>query len=122
VFYCEDKAYKSNNTRKFKLHDIIKVFILRLKDNSLRDIMIRAKVLKSKTLFVVYIAIKDESESRHNLKHAKKTIKTTKTQVILDRINCNKKKTNINSFLITYIRSKTSKFIGGTSKQSNNNT
>jgi hypothetical protein len=32
-----------------------------------------------------------------------------------------KKKTDINSFLTTYIRNRTSKFIGSTSKQGNNN-
>jgi hypothetical protein len=83
--------------------------------------MIKAKALKNKTLFVIYIIIKDESESRHNLEHTKKTIKTIKTQVILDRISRNKKGANINSFLITYIRSGASKFTGGTSKQGNNN-
>jgi hypothetical protein len=30
--------------------------------------MIRAKALKNETLFVAYIVIKDESESRHDLK------------------------------------------------------
>jgi hypothetical protein len=84
--------------------------------------MIRTKALKNKTLSVMYIAIKDESESRHDLERTEKTIKTTKTQVILDRISYNKKETNINFFLITYIRSRASKFIGGTSKQGNNNT
>jgi hypothetical protein len=83
--------------------------------------MIRAKALKSKTFFIAYIVIKDKSESRHDLKRTKKTIKTTKTQVILDRISCSKKGTNIDSFLITYIRSRASKFIGSTSKQNNNN-
>jgi hypothetical protein len=78
--------------------------------------------LKSETLSIVYIAVKDESESRHDLEHAKKTIKATKTQVILDRINYSEKKTNIDSFLITYIRSRASKFTNGTSKQGNNNT
>jgi hypothetical protein len=83
--------------------------------------MIKVKALKNKTFFVVYITIKDESESRHNLEHTKKTIKATKTQVILDRINYSKKRTNINSFLIIYIRSRASKFIGSISKQGNNN-
>jgi hypothetical protein len=78
--------------------------------------MIRAKALKSKTFSIVYIAIKDESESRYDLKRTKKTIKTTKTQVILDRISYSEKGTNINSFLIIYIRSRASKFIGSTSK------
>jgi hypothetical protein len=58
VFYYKDRAYESNNTRKFKFYDIIKVFIFGLKDNSLRDIIIKAKALKNKTFFVVYIAIK----------------------------------------------------------------
>jgi hypothetical protein len=84
--------------------------------------MIRAKALKSETLSAVYIAIKDESESRHDLKRAKKTIKATKTQVILDRISCSKKRTDIDSFLTIYIRSRASKFTGSTSKQGNNNT
>jgi hypothetical protein len=84
--------------------------------------MIKAKALKSETLSVAYIAIKDKSKSRHDLERAKKTIKTTKTQVILDRISRNKKKTNINFFLTIYIRSKASKFTGSTSKQDNNNT
>jgi hypothetical protein len=63
AFYYKNKTYESNNTRKFKLYDIIKTFILRLKDNSLRYIMIKAKALKNKTFFIVYIAIKDKSES-----------------------------------------------------------
>jgi hypothetical protein len=50
----------------------------------------------------------------------KKTIKTTKTQVFLDRIGYGKRGADINFFLITYIRSRTSKFIGSTSKQDNN--
>jgi hypothetical protein len=79
MFYYKDKTYKSNNTWKFKLYDIIEILILGLKNNSLRDIIIRAKTLKSETFFVVYIVIKDKSESRHDLEHAKKTIKTTKT-------------------------------------------
>jgi hypothetical protein len=83
--------------------------------------MIKAKTLKSKTLFIVYITIKNKSKSQYNLKHTKKTIKATKTQVILDRISCNKKRTDINFFLTTYIRNKASKFIGSTSKQDNNN-
>jgi hypothetical protein len=65
--------------------------------------MIKAKALKNKTLSVVYIAIKDKSKSRYDLKHAKKTIKAIKTQVILDRISCCKKGADINSFLTTYI-------------------
>jgi hypothetical protein len=81
--------------------------------------MIKAKALKSKTLSVVYIAMKDESESRYDLERAKKTIKATKTQVILDRISRSKKETDIDSFLIIYIRSGASKFIGA--KQGNNN-
>jgi hypothetical protein len=83
--------------------------------------MIKTKTLKNKTLSAVYIVIKDKSESQHDLEHTEKTIKAAKTQVILDRINRNKKRANINSFLITYIRSKASKFTGGTSKQGNNN-
>jgi hypothetical protein len=83
--------------------------------------MIKAKALKSKTLSAVYIVMKDESESRYDLEHAKKTIKTTKTQVILDRINCNKKRADIDFFLITYVRSRASKSTGSTSKQGNNN-
>jgi hypothetical protein len=122
VFYYKNKTYKSNDTRKFKFYDIIKTFILGLKDDSLRDTIIRAKVLKSKTLSIIYITIKDKSKSRYNLEYTKKTIKTTKTQVILDRISYSKKETDINSFLIIYIRNKASKFIGGTSKQNNNNT
>jgi hypothetical protein len=78
--------------------------------------MIKAKALKNKTFSIIYIVIKDKSESRRDLEYAKKTIKATKTQVILDRINRSKKRTNINSFLIIYIQNKTSKFIGGTSK------
>jgi hypothetical protein len=84
--------------------------------------MIRTKALKNKTLFIAYITMKDKSKSRHDLKYTKKTIKTAKTQVILDRISYNKKRTNINSFLTTYIRSRASKFTGSTSKQGNNNT
>jgi hypothetical protein len=41
--------------------------------------MIKAKALKSETLSVVYITIKDKSESQHDLKHTEKTIKATKT-------------------------------------------
>jgi hypothetical protein len=41
--------------------------------------VIRAKALKNKTLSVVYMVVKDESESRHDLEYTKKTIKTTKT-------------------------------------------
>jgi hypothetical protein len=77
--------------------------------------------LKSETLFVAYITMKDKSESRHDLERTKKTIKATKTQVILDRINRSEKGTDIDSFLTTYIRSRASKFIGSTSKQGNNN-
>jgi hypothetical protein len=84
--------------------------------------MIKTKALKSKTLSVIYIAIKNKSKSRHDLKHTEKTIKITKTQVILDRINCSKKGADINSFLTTYIRSRASKFTGSTSKQSNTQT
>jgi hypothetical protein len=74
--------------------------------------MIKTKALKNKTLFVVYIAIKDKSKSQYDLERTKKIIKAIKTQVILDRISRNKKGTDINSFLITYIRSRVSKFIG----------
>jgi hypothetical protein len=65
--------------------------------------------------------MKNKSKSRYNLKYTKKTIKATKIQVILDRISYNKKIIDIDSFLTTYIRSKTSKFTGNTSKQNNNN-
>jgi hypothetical protein len=41
--------------------------------------MIKTKALKNKTFSVIYIVIKDESESRYDLKYTKKTIKTTKT-------------------------------------------
>jgi hypothetical protein len=119
VFYCEDRTYKSNDTRKFKLHDIIKAFILGLKDNNLRDTIIKTKALKNKTLFIAYITIKDESKSQYNLERAKKTIKAAKAQVILDRISHNEKRADINFFLIIYIRNRASKFIGA--KQSNNN-
>ena len=71
--------------------------------------MIKAKALKNKTLSIVYIAIKDKSKSRHDLEHTKKTIKTTKTQVILDRISRSKKEADIDSFLTTYIRNRTFK-------------
>jgi hypothetical protein len=120
VFYYKDRAYESNDTRKFKLHDIIEAFILGLKNDSLRDIMIKAKALKNKTLSIAYIVIKDKSESRHDLEHTKKTIKTTKTQVILDRISRSKKGTDIDSFLTAYIRNRASK-TSNTSKQGNNN-
>jgi hypothetical protein len=83
--------------------------------------MIKAKALKSKTLSVAYITIKDKSESRCDLKYTKKTIKATKTQVILDRISRREKGTDIDSFLTTYVRSGASKFTGSTSKQGNNN-
>jgi hypothetical protein len=78
--------------------------------------MIKIKALKNKIFSIVYITIKDKSELWYNLEYIKKTIKTTKTQVILDRINRNKKGIDINFFLITYIQSKTSKFTGSTSK------
>jgi hypothetical protein len=74
--------------------------------------MIKAKALKSKTLSIAYIAIKDESESQHDLKYIKKTIKAAKTQVILDRISRSEKGADIDSFLTTYIRNEASKFIG----------
>jgi hypothetical protein len=74
-----NKTYKSNNSPKFKFYDIIKIFILELKDNSFRYIIIKAKALKNKILFVVYITIKDKSKSRYNLEYSKKIIKTTKT-------------------------------------------
>jgi hypothetical protein len=77
--------------------------------------------LKNKTLSATYIVVKNKSESWYDLEYAKKTIKTTKTQVILDRISCSEKGADIDSFLTTYIRSGASKFIGGTSKQGNNN-
>jgi hypothetical protein len=83
--------------------------------------MIKAKALKSKILSVVYIVIKDKSKSRRDLERAKKTIKATKTQVILDRISRSEKGADIDSFLTTYVRSGASKFTGGTSKQGNNN-
>jgi hypothetical protein len=82
--------------------------------------MIKTKALKNKTLSIMYIAIKDESESQYDLEYAKKTIKAAKTQVILDRISCSEKGADIDSFLIIYIRSGASK-IGNTSKQGNNN-
>jgi hypothetical protein len=77
--------------------------------------------LKNETLSVAYITIKNKSKSRHDLEYTKKTIKATKTQVILDRISCSKKGADIDSFLITYIRSRASKFISSTLKQGNNN-
>jgi hypothetical protein len=66
--------------------------------------------------------MKDKSESKHDLKRIEKTIKTIKTQVILDRISCNKKGADIDSFLTIYIRNRASKFTNNTSKQNNNNT
>jgi hypothetical protein len=41
--------------------------------------VIKVKALKSEILSAVYIAIKDKSESRRDLKRIKKTIKTIKT-------------------------------------------
>jgi hypothetical protein len=63
TFYCEDKTYESNDTRKFKLYDIIEAFILGLKNNSLRNTMTKAKDLKSETFSIAYIVVKDESKS-----------------------------------------------------------
>jgi hypothetical protein len=77
--------------------------------------------LKNKIFFVIYITIKNESESRYDLEYIKKTIKATKTQAILDRISYNKKGTDIDFFFIIYIRNRASKFTGSTSKQGNNN-
>jgi hypothetical protein len=79
TFYYNNRTYESNNTRKFKLYNIIKTFIHRLKNNSLRNIMIKTKALKNKILSVAYIVIKDKSKSRYDLEGIKKTIKAAKT-------------------------------------------